>query len=144
MDTESKTLSLALVLLETTSPYSGPEARNVSHEQARKYREWRQKRDQQNDKVSREKLKQVQAILYKTLYEIIEDYGKTHNNGLNMAIGKALALVIDDSSLGVQRDPKLRDYVQRLVNVLKPMMTEAVNAVDEAPPDPDAVAEKTP
>ena len=149
MATDPNGLSLALVLLQTSSQYSTSEAQNVSQTQAGtsqdstseahvsqteadKYIEWRRRRDSaKGDEDAKNKLKQVQVSLYKTLYQIVEDYELPHNNALNMAIGKALAIVIEDHNIGVGRDPKLRDYVDRLVNVLKPVVTEAVNAVEE-------------
>jgi len=126
MATAPSGLSLALVLLQTSAQYSTSEADT--------YLEWRRKRDVENDKDAKEKLKQVQVSLYKTLYQIIEDYEQPHNNALNMAIGKALAIVIEDHNIGVGRDPKLREYIQRLINVLKPVVTEAVDAVNENKP----------
>jgi hypothetical protein len=50
---------------------------------------------------------------------------------IDMAIGKALSIVIEDQTIGVNRDPKLREYIRRLINVLKPVVTEAVDAINE-------------
>jgi hypothetical protein len=48
-----------------------------------------------------------------------------------MAIGKALAMIVKHPTIGEDQDPKLSEDIRRLINVLKPIVTEAVNAVDE-------------
>jgi hypothetical protein len=73
----------------------------------------------------------VQAGLYKALYNIIDEYDKPCNDALNRAIGKALAVVIADPTIG-EGDLQFRKDIQSLINVLKPVLAEAVDAVKEA------------
>ena len=108
MATEPSGLSLALVLLRNQFPGTSvqvPDRRNIQERHRRMFprprriNTWNGERrgiQRRGEEEAKNKLMQVQVSLYKTLYQIIEDYGETHNNALNMAIGKALALVIED------------------------------------------------
>jgi hypothetical protein len=138
MATEPHGLSLTLELLEAIQPgaYGTSPGENPSATQAAKYLEWRDTRDAPVSTATakeeaRNKLRQVQESLYKALYQIIDSYEQPYANVLNMAIGKALAIVIKDTNIGPSQDPKLRADIQRLIKVLKPIVTEAVDAVDE-------------
>ena len=132
MATNPHGLSLTLELLQTTHNEV-----NASATQASKYLEWRSTRDGEVSATTAEKeeaknkLKQVQESLYKTLYQIIQSYDEPYASALNMAIGKALAMIVKYPTIGEGQDPKLSKDIQRLINVLKPIVTEAVNAVDE-------------
>ena len=80
-------------------------------------------------KKAQEKLMQVQTGLYKALYYIIEDYKEPHNNALNSAIGRALAIVVRNYK--DINDLKLQEEIPSLINVLKPVVAEAVKAVEK-------------
>jgi len=133
-------LSLSLVLLESIDPNLYKIMQEDYQNKAETYKEWQTAARRvfsdsdpetpekaKAKKEAQEKVMQVQAGLYKALYHIIDDYDKAHNNALNRAIGKALALVIKDQ-LG---DTELHNDIKRLVNVLKPVVTEAVDAAKE-------------
>ena len=141
MDMNLNGLSLSLVLLESVRPDFYKKEQGDYHNKAQKYLEWREIArqkipDKDPDKATKEeakkkaqaKLMQVQAGLYKTLYQIIDDYGETHNTTLNRAIGKALALVIKNEAMV---DSKSKADIQSLINVLEPVVTEAVKAVEQ-------------
>jgi hypothetical protein len=135
-------LSLALVLLESVEPDLYKKMQGDYQNKAGKYKEWQRdarqvisdtdpKKPEKEEakKKAQEKLMQVQAGLYKTLYQIIDDYAEPHNNALNRAIGKALALVVkNDETI---EDLKSREDIQSLINVLEPVVTEAVKAVEQ-------------
>ena len=139
MATDPHGLSLALVLLETVqAAYGTSTGVNTSAAQAAKYLEWRSTRDApvsdataNAKEEAKKKLQQVQESLYKTLYQIINSYEQPYASVLNMAIGKALAMIVKHPTIGEDQDPKLSEDIRRLINVLKPIVTEAVNAVDE-------------
>jgi hypothetical protein len=76
----------------------------------------------------------VMEGLYKALYNIIDQYDKPYNDALNRAIGRALALVIKDRTIG-EDDPQFCQDRDSLIRVLKPVVAEAVKAVGQADPN---------
>lgn len=120
-------LSLALVLLQANTPYA-------TSAEANTYEQWQTTRDDPTQPpevqdAARDKLMQVQASLYKALYQIIEDYEDTPNKALNLGIGRALAETLTNRSSISSSDTVYRERIDRLIGVLKPVVTEAVKAV---------------
>jgi hypothetical protein len=146
-------LSLSLALLETVDPDYYKSFTGDYTDKATIYKRWQADARQhisdpekEKDKVeakakAQKKLMEVQTSLYKNLYYIIEDYKETHNNALNDAIGKALAIVVKNhgeiaTAMTASMDDKdiqrFREDIQSLINVLEPVVTEAVKAAERS------------
>jgi hypothetical protein len=113
--------SLSLELLRTDYPASEAEQFAVWHEAA-------------PGSTDRKRAMAVMEGLYKALYNIIDQYDKPYNDALNRAIGRALALVVADRTIGAD-DPQFRQDMDSLIHVLKPVLAEAVKAVGKADPN---------
>jgi hypothetical protein len=114
-----ESMSLLYALLETeppADPSKGEQKRLVAS---------RSKVDAYKS-LPAEKRDPVLDDLYQILYFIIEHHDLPHNRILNRAIGKVLAKAIRDEIPDLVGDKD----IEKLYNMLKPMVTEAIEEVN--------------